>query len=398
MPVRVFGEIPGVAPGTAFESRRELHESGVHRPLQAGISGSADEGADSIVVSGGYEDDEDRGDVIIYTGHGSNDPATGKQVADQEMSGGNAALVVSQQRGYPVRVVRGAGGDPRYSPSSGYRYDGLYRVLRHWDEVGASGFRVFRYELGRIDGQLPGAWEDASGSKTPANTRRSRTSEITTKSRPPELHRHIQDVAAALELAVESVDTVATDVNRQAQDSIARSEYAEARALLELAERLVSFREAIADSANQWDGLGAELDRSRSAAPSRKRTAKTSRKASRNKKARKRANYGKVDPSEKTSQSDYLIPILEILDDLGGRAKTSEVLELVAERMRPRFKPADLEPLPSNPKEPRWRNTAQWARQQLADSGLLAPSRERGVWELSDAGREYLEEQGPRHA
>lgn len=42
--------------------------------MQAGISGSGEEGADSVVVSGGYEDDEDYGDVIVYTGHGGNDP------------------------------------------------------------------------------------------------------------------------------------------------------------------------------------------------------------------------------------------------------------------------------------------------------------------------------------
>jgi integrase len=40
----------------------------------AGISGGEREGADSIVVSGGYEDDEDYGDVIVYTGAGGNDP------------------------------------------------------------------------------------------------------------------------------------------------------------------------------------------------------------------------------------------------------------------------------------------------------------------------------------
>ncbi len=36
----------------------------------AGISGSESEGADSIVLSGGYEDDEDLGDEIVYAGHG----------------------------------------------------------------------------------------------------------------------------------------------------------------------------------------------------------------------------------------------------------------------------------------------------------------------------------------
>lgn len=64
---RLFGEIQGHSEGTYFESRAELSRAGVHRPLQAGISGSAYEGADSIVLSGGYEDDRDNGFEIICT-------------------------------------------------------------------------------------------------------------------------------------------------------------------------------------------------------------------------------------------------------------------------------------------------------------------------------------------
>jgi putative restriction endonuclease len=37
----------------------------VHAPNQHGISGSGRDGADSIVVSGGYEDDHDFGDLIL---------------------------------------------------------------------------------------------------------------------------------------------------------------------------------------------------------------------------------------------------------------------------------------------------------------------------------------------
>jgi len=51
---RNFGNIVGVKVGDAFESRRALSEAGVHRHIQAGISGSQGEVADSIVLSGGY--------------------------------------------------------------------------------------------------------------------------------------------------------------------------------------------------------------------------------------------------------------------------------------------------------------------------------------------------------
>ena len=52
--MRVFGEITGIPEGSEFENRVSLSHYGVHRPLQAGISCSQTEGADSIVLSGGY--------------------------------------------------------------------------------------------------------------------------------------------------------------------------------------------------------------------------------------------------------------------------------------------------------------------------------------------------------
>src|SRR4051812_14312532 len=108
MPERIFGEIPGVPKGTRFSNRVPLAEARVHKPRQAGISGSSLEGADSIVLSGGYEDDVDLGAEIIYTGHGGNDPVTKQQVADQTLTLGNLALVKNYMEGLPVRVTRGS--------------------------------------------------------------------------------------------------------------------------------------------------------------------------------------------------------------------------------------------------------------------------------------------------
>jgi len=125
----------------------ELAEAGVHRHRQAGISGSASKGADSIVVSGGYEDDQDFGDLIIYTGYGGRDPATGRQVSDQPFSSWNRALAYSGLNGLPVRVIWGEGHDSPYSPSKGYRYDGLYLVDDYWQDRGRASFLVWRYRL-----------------------------------------------------------------------------------------------------------------------------------------------------------------------------------------------------------------------------------------------------------
>jgi hypothetical protein len=91
-PQLVYGEIPGYPEGSEFVNRAALAAAGVHRPLQGGISGGRD-GADSIVVSGGYPDDEDYGDEIVCTGQGGRDSEAGRQTADQKFVLGNAGLV-----------------------------------------------------------------------------------------------------------------------------------------------------------------------------------------------------------------------------------------------------------------------------------------------------------------
>ena len=120
-----FGAIAGIGEGYEFVSRLELSAAGVHRPTRAGISARRGLGADSIVLSGGYEDDLDHGSVILYTGQGGRSSASGQQVTDQTLTGANQELARNQASGQPVRVIR------RVTPPGGqifYRYDGLYRV------------------------------------------------------------------------------------------------------------------------------------------------------------------------------------------------------------------------------------------------------------------------------
>ncbi len=155
----MIGAVPGVAVGDVFPHRLALRAAGVHRPTMAGICGTAAGGAESIVLAGGYVDDEDSGDVILYTGAGGNDPATKQQTADQTLDGRNAALVTSYRLGLPVRVVRGR---PRATilrdyprvvhdpPESGYRYDGLYLVTDYRPDVGINRFLVWQFQLERL--------------------------------------------------------------------------------------------------------------------------------------------------------------------------------------------------------------------------------------------------------
>jgi putative restriction endonuclease len=148
---RLYDEIPGNPEGTMFGSRADASDAKVHRALQAGIVGNRHHGAQSIVVSGGYEDDEDHGTEIIYTGHGGRGLKR-TQVADQTFDApGNAALAASRLTGNPVRVIRGPDLKSPHAPLSGYRYDGLFRVEDAWHSRGRSGFLVCRYRLVKVD-------------------------------------------------------------------------------------------------------------------------------------------------------------------------------------------------------------------------------------------------------
>lgn len=132
--------------GSRFADRMELYRSGVHPHTQAGISGSATVGADSIVLNGGYKYDEDHGTLIVYSGHGPRNER-GAPTADQQLTTWNLALARSCEEGLPVRVTRGYELHSDLAPPSGYRYDGIYRVERYWPHVGEEGFRVYLYQL-----------------------------------------------------------------------------------------------------------------------------------------------------------------------------------------------------------------------------------------------------------
>lgn len=148
--LRRFGELPGFPEGTTFRDRRGASDSGVHRALQAGIVGTGKLGAESIVSSGGYEDDDDQGSMIIYTGHGGRD-ANGRQVSDQSFaSPGNAALQTSAITGTPVRVVRGPDPQSPHAPITGYRYDGLFRVEDASRVPGQGSFQVCRFQMVKV--------------------------------------------------------------------------------------------------------------------------------------------------------------------------------------------------------------------------------------------------------
>ena len=99
----------------------------------------------------------------------------------------------------------------------------------------------------------------------------------------------------------------------------------------------------------------------------------------------KRASRGLATPQE-----EYYIPILESLYELGGRGTVGEVLDRVGEKMRYILNEYDYEFIQSG--SIRWKKTAQWARFELIQQGLLKRNSPIGIWELSEEGYKFLME------
>ncbi|XP_016114723.1 E3 ubiquitin-protein ligase UHRF2-like [Sinocyclocheilus grahami] len=121
---------------------------------------------------------QDRGDEFTYTGSGGRDLSGNKRIGehsfDQTLTHMNRALALNcdaplndkdgaesrnWRAGKPVRVIRSSKGRriSKYAPEEGNRYDGIYKVVKYWPEIGKCGFLVWRYLLRRDDLE-PAPW------------------------------------------------------------------------------------------------------------------------------------------------------------------------------------------------------------------------------------------------
>lgn len=92
-----------------------------------------------------------------------------------------------------------------------------------------------------------------------------------------------------------------------------------------------------------------------------------------------------------TPEASYYLPILKAFIELGGSAKMQSVPDRVHKAMKPILKDVDHEPLASDPDMPRWRNSAQWARNTMRKEGQLKDDSPHGTWEITPAGKDRVQ-------
>jgi len=179
------------------------------------------------------------------------------------------------------------------------------------------------------------------------------------------------EVNTAFEILMEEIELVADSLNEEGAAAFKAGNYDAARRAIEEATRLADFREKVKALQKEWASFVVKRPR-------------------REPKAR-RAGKSRLPRGVRTAEDAFRRPILEALVELGGKAPMGKVLDLVEEKMKAVLTDCDREPLPSNPKSIRWRNTAQWCRNTLVREGLMKSDSPHGIWEISDSGRKALQ-------
>jgi len=103
------------------------------------------------------------------------------------------------------------------------------------------------------------------------------------------------------------------------------------------------------------------------------------------------ATGGDIEDGAFTPIRGYWKPILQVLLEMGGRSRRARVIQLVGEKMSSILTEADRRKLP-NSNFIRWENRVAWQTSNMRKEGLIEASSPRGVWEITDAGRKWLDD------
>lgn len=182
------------------------------------------------------------------------------------------------------------------------------------------------------------------------------------------------NVQAAFEMLLEEVEHEIDFVNRAGSKAFAEGDYATVELVHSQAIQLTAFRERAAQLRAEWTTLSASL------VSDNDETAESERR-----------NLGRLKRGTRTPEEVFRRPILAALVELGGSANLNDVLERVYAQVKGQLREVDHEDLPSAPGSPRWRNTAQWARNGLVKEGLMRSDSARGIWAISEAGRRAIQ-------
>lgn len=144
--------------------------------------------------------------------------------------------------------------------------------------------------------------------------------------------------------------------------------------------RLLGMSESSAAAPSESKGRGAVKARA-------EKKSRTSGKRGRRRKSGTRAPRGATLPN-----SEYELPMLMALTDLGGSATARDVVNRMERILEGKLQPIDREKITTG--AIRWKNRTQFVRSKLIAENAMKKDSPRGMWEITDEGRARLGREG----
>lgn len=183
-----------------------------------------------------------------------------------------------------------------------------------------------------------------------------------------------QNVDDAFDILLDEIQNEIDLIKKSVSSAMADEKYDKVQNAVDTAKRINEFEKNVRNLREEWKNimLGVSTVKKRRGRPPKSKL--------------ERAKKGEITP-----EHDFFIPILQIIKEEGGSAKTKYVVRKVGIMMSGNFTLKDREPVPSNPNQTRWDNRVRWARNTLITKGLLKSNSPRGLWEITQKGRNYLD-------
>ena len=83
---------------------------------------------------------------------------------------------------------------------------------------------------------------------------------------------------------------------------------------------------------------------------------------------------------------EFIFPILQVLEDLGGKGKVEEILDRVELMHKEKLGPALVEQMEEGQSH-QWRETARASQKLMITKGLIYPNSPKGIWQITPQGR-----------
>lgn len=179
------------------------------------------------------------------------------------------------------------------------------------------------------------------------------------------------EVAEALNILLETIENVIKKLNVYLGQAGKEGKYDQVEDCIGKAKQMTAFKKHVEELKKKWDNIFADV------IPQKARSKKRTR--------QNKLKRGLITPKNQF----FVLLILQALVELGGAARRADVIDKVEKLMSKKINNSD-DQLPNN--RTNWQQQADFARLTMVKKKLLSPKSPKGVWEITDKGRKFLEQ------